>query len=107
MDVRYFRKKRSIFVRTEWAFYVLLKEITGKGASIYDVRKIFRFFYPLPPVRKFTQPPILRLLTMSAFEGTPLPPQCDCHNWKPPKVVSLVRSTFIGQHRGFYIRDAL
>ena len=32
--------------------------------------------------RKFTQPPFLRLLTMSAFEGTP--PQCGRHKWKPP-----------------------
>ena len=43
-----------------------------KGASIYDVHKIFGFFDPSPPpVRKFTQPPLLRLLTMSAFEGNP------------------------------------
>ena len=32
--------------------------------------------------RKFTQPPFLRLLTMSAFEGPP--PQCGRHKWKPP-----------------------
>ena len=31
-------------------------------------------FLPPTPVRKFTQPPLLRLLTMSAFEGTPSPP---------------------------------
>ena len=49
--------------------------------------KFSDFFYPLPIlVRKFTQPPLLRLLTMSAFEGTPLPPQCGRHKWKPPKV---------------------
>ena len=57
-----------------------------KGASIYDIRKFFGFFDPLPPiVRKFTQPPLLRLLTMSAFEDTPLPPQCGRHKWKPPE----------------------
>ena len=31
------------------------------------------------------EPPLLRLLTMSAFEGTPLPPQCGRRKWKPPK----------------------
>ena len=47
--------------------------------------KISDFFYPLTPlVSKFTQPPLLRLLTMSAFEGTPLPPQCGHHVWMPP-----------------------
>ena len=30
--------------------------------------------FSTPLVRKFTQPPLLRLLTMSAFEGTPPPP---------------------------------
>ena len=39
-------------------------------------------FYP-PLVLKFMQPPLLRLLTMSAFEGTPSPPQCGHHKWKP------------------------
>ena len=47
-----------------------------QGASIYDVRKILGFFDPIRPV---TQPPLLRLLTMSAFGGTPLPPQCGSH----------------------------
>ena len=30
-----------------------------------------------PPVRKFMQPPVLRLLTMSAFGGSPPPPSAD------------------------------
>ena len=41
------------------------------------------FFCPSPLVHKFTQPPLLRLLTMSAFEGTPL--QCGRPKCKPPK----------------------
>ena len=46
---------------------------------------IFGFFNPPSPlVHKFTQPPLLKLVTMSAFEGTPLPPQCGRHKWKPP-----------------------
>ena len=32
-----------------------------------------------------TQPPLLRLLIMSAFEGTPLPPHCGRHKRKPPR----------------------
>ena len=55
-----------------------------KGASIYDVRKSADFL--TPPVRKFTQPPLLRLITMSAFEGTPLPPQCGCPQLRPPNI---------------------
>ena len=58
---------------------------SGWGRYTYDVRTIFGFFDPLPPlVRKFTQPPLLRLLTTSAFEGTPSPPLCGRHIWKPP-----------------------
>ena len=44
------------------------------------------FLTPSPLVRKFMQPPLLRLLTMSAFEGTPSPPQCGRPKWKPPKL---------------------
>ena len=61
------------------------------GASINDVRKNFGFCDPL--VRKFMQPPLLRLLTMSPFEGTPLPPQCGRYKWKPPNFVSRVSSS--------------
>ena len=56
-----------------------------EGASIYDVRKISDFLTPSPLVSRLTQPPLLRLLTISAFEGIPLPPQCGRHKWKPPK----------------------
>ena len=57
-----------------------------KGASINDVRKHFGFFdQPPPPVCKFTQPPLLRLLTMSAFEGTEDIGYCD-YLWTIPKV---------------------
>ena len=46
-----------------------------KGPYIKDVRKIFGFLDPLPPlVRKFTQPPLLTSSTMSAFEVPPSPP---------------------------------
>ena len=56
-----------------------------KGASINDVSKNFGFFYPFPPlVRKLTQPPLLMLLTMYAFEGNPLPPlSADVINGSP------------------------
>ena len=38
----------------------------------------FRIFGPPPPlVRKFTQPPLLSFITLSAFEGTPLPLSAD------------------------------
>ena len=51
-------------------------------ASIYDVRKIFGFFYP-PPVTVTNQ---LILFFSSPFWRPPLPPtQCGCHRWKPPK----------------------
>ena len=53
------------------------------GHSINDVRKNFGFFDPLPLVRKFTQPPSLRLLTMSAFEGSPSPLSADVINGSP------------------------
>ena len=42
----------------------------------------FRIFFT-PPVRKFTEPPLLRLLTMSAIEDTPSSPQCGRPKWKP------------------------
>ena len=67
-------------VVAEWSRCILVH----KGASINDVRKKFGFFSPPPPlVHKFARPPLLRLLTMSSFEGTPSPPQCGRHKWKP------------------------
>ena len=36
--------------------------------------KINDFLTPPPLVRKFTRPPLLIFITLSAFEGTPLPP---------------------------------
>ena len=36
-----------------------------------------------PPVRKFMQPPLLRLLTMSAFVGTPSPLKADVITGSP------------------------
>ena len=50
--------------------------------------KFWDFLTPSPPVRKFTLPPLLRMLTMSAFEGTPLPLQCGHHIWKSPNLVT-------------------
>ena len=43
--------------------------------------KLLEFLTSLPPC---SQPPLLRLLTITAFEGIPLPPQCGRHKWKPP-----------------------
>ena len=60
--------------------------VTSSGGFHKDVRNNFGFFDPL--VRKFTQPPLLRMLTMSAFEGNPLPPQCGCPKWKPPRYIT-------------------
>ena len=61
-----------------------------RGLSLTTSAKISDVFTHTP-VCKFTQPPLLRLLTMSAFEGTPLlPPQCGRHKWKPP-------NTFFGR----------
>ena len=56
----------------------------NKGGSIYDVRKIFVFFDPLPPVTVTNQ---LILFISSAF-GDPLPSthsHCGRHIWKSPK----------------------
>ena len=39
--------------------------------------------FSTPLVRKFTQPPLLRLLTMSAFEGSPSPLSADVINGSP------------------------
>ena len=52
-----------------------------RGLPLMTSAKISHFLTPL--VRKFTQPPFLWLLTMSAFKGSPLPPQCGRHKWKP------------------------
>ena len=46
----------------------------GKGVSIYDVRKIFGFLDPLPPVTVTNQ---LILFLSSAFWGPPPPPTAD------------------------------
>ena len=43
---------------------------------------------PSPLVRKFTQPPLLKLLTMSAFEGTPSPLSADVICEWPPTLLS-------------------
>ena len=42
-----------------------------------------------PPVCKFTQPPLQRLFTMSAFEGTPSPLSADVI-WGFPYMMSAV-----------------
>ena len=46
-----------------------------------------------PPLN-MVWPPLLRLLTMSAFEDTPLPPQYGRHKWKPPALVWRDNSCF-------------
>ena len=55
-----------------------------RGLPLMTSVIISDFFTPSPLVRKFTQPPLLRLFTTSAFEGTPFPPLCGRHKWKPP-----------------------
>ena len=39
--------------------------------------------YLTPPCPQIHATSLTKLLTMSAFEGTPLPPQCGRHKWKP------------------------
>ena len=45
-----------------------------RGHPLMMSAKFLDYLTPSPLVRKFTQPHLLGLLTMSAFEGTPLPP---------------------------------
>ena len=61
-------------------------------------RTFAKFSDFLPPlIRKFTQLPLLRLLTMSAFEGTPPSPlSADVINGSP-----LIGSTFLAVVRKF------
>ena len=57
----------------------------GNLSKVYNIGAIhmtsakFSDFWTPPLVRKFTQPPLLSFITMSAFEGTPLPPLCGHH----------------------------
>ena len=53
------------------------------GASIYDFRKKFGFFDPLPPPL-FTYRNQLILFLLSAFWGPPPTTHCGRHIWKPP-----------------------
>ena len=45
-----------------------------RGLPFRTSAKISDFLTPSPLVCKFTQPPLLRLIMMSAFEGIPFPP---------------------------------
>ena len=56
-----------------------------RGLPYMTSAKFSDFLTPSPLVRKFTQPPLLRLLTMSAFEAPR--PQCGAPKWKPPETV--------------------
>ena len=58
-----------------------------------DVRQNFEFFFTSSSphlVRKFMQPPLLRLKVAYyvCFWRYPLPPQCGHHKWKPPRIES-------------------
>ena len=46
---------------------------------------------------------------MSAFEGTPSPPQCGHHKWKPPWATKMakMKPTFGGDHVAHPKRNAL
>ena len=46
----------------------------------------------IPPVRIFTQPPLLNSLTLSAFPGPPSPLECGRHIWKLPYFIAYLRS---------------
>ena len=62
---------------------------TDKGAPIYDICKIVRFFYPLPPFPNME--PIYTsnsrdLPYYTRFSMTPLPLECRCQIWTLHKV---------------------
>ena len=67
-----------------WGAIYNCQSTTGKGTSIYEIRKIFGFFLPLAPLATVTNQLILSLL--SAFWGPPPPAHCGRHIWKPPKL---------------------
>ena len=52
------------------------------GASRRDVRKIFRFFYPLSPLSTFGSDLYYKIHATSL---TPLPLRCGHHTWELPK----------------------
>ena len=54
-------------------------EIILWGDTHMTSAKFSDFLTPSPLVRKSMQPPLLSFITLSAFEGTPLPPQCGRH----------------------------
>ena len=54
--------------------------MTAEGASIYDVRKTFGFFYH-PPSSEFY---VLFVRKFGVFFYPPLPPLSGRHIWKPP-----------------------
>ena len=57
----------------------------------------FSDFLTPPLVRKFTRPPLLRLLTMSAFEGTPLTPlSANVINGSPLKKHNVIKAVYEG-----------
>ena len=62
----------------------------GKGASIYDVRKIFGFFYSPPPFVTVTYQ--LNLFPLSAFLGSSSPHPVDVIDGSPEARGSLVAS---------------
>ena len=80
-----------------------------KGPSIYDVRKIFGFFDPLPPCPHWATGLYYKIhatsLTLSAFPRPPSPPQCGRHKWKPPKSKLCLRGVI--HHHFCYIMDEI
>ena len=61
-----------------------------------DVRQNFEFFFTSSSphlVRKFMQPPLLRLKVAYyvCFWRYPLPPQCRRHKWKPPYAIDIFK----------------
>ena len=82
----------ALFQPPGWGIVWLL----SKGLPYMTSAKISDFFTPSPLVRKFTQPPLLRLLTMSAFEGTPSPLSADVIHGSP---LALTQNSTIILHR--------
>ena len=79
----WYLKQRQIWLakQTLWGMAIITLDL--RGLSLMTAAKISDILNSSPLVRKFTHPPLLRLLTMSAFEGTPSPLSADVINGSP------------------------
>ena len=78
------------------SFLLPRDEFQGRGLPLRTSAKISDFLTPSPLVCKFTQPSLLRLLTVSAFEGTPSPLSADVLNGSPRRVLNKARAILSG-----------